>query len=220
MHWPGRIVAISMRLSKTAWLRSGSTLLWAVTLIVGSVAMLNYENAPGQDERAPAHWSAENRIQRDSNCPMLIMFAHPRCPCTRASIGELALIMARCQGRVTAKVIFFKPRGFPEDWAETDVWRSAAAIPGVNVSCDDGGVEARRFHAETSGYTVLYDEQGRLLFSGGITVARGHSGDNNGRSAIVALLNGGTPIQAATPIFGCSLNDPETEPQTRLALCQ
>jgi hypothetical protein len=41
-----------MRISKTAWTRSGSTLLWALTLIVGSVAMLNYENAPGQEAKA------------------------------------------------------------------------------------------------------------------------------------------------------------------------
>ena len=57
---------------------------------------------------------------------------------------------------------------------------------------DDDGAEARRFGAETSGQTLLYDEHGALLFSGGITGARGHAGDNAGRASLVALLNRGS----------------------------
>ncbi len=46
---------------------------------------------------------------------------------------------------------------------------------------------------------------GTLLFSGGITGARGHAGDNAGRAAIVALLNQLNPATTATNVFGCSL---------------
>ena len=70
---------------------------------------------------------------------------------------------------------------------------------------DDNGVEARRFHAVTSGQTALYDIEGRLLFSGGITGSRGHSGDNAGRSAIVSLLNTGDAERTETSVFGCPL---------------
>jgi hypothetical protein len=52
---------------------------------------------------------------------------------------------------------------------------------------------------------ILYDAAGRLRFSGGITAARGHAGDNLGRSAIVELLEGDSPTATATPVFGCSL---------------
>ena len=38
----------------------------------------------------------------------------------------------------------------------------------------------QRFGAETSGQTLLYDRDGRLLFSGGTTGSRGHDGDNAG----------------------------------------
>jgi hypothetical protein len=44
-----------------------------------------------------------------------------------------------------------------------------------------------------------------LLFAGGITAARGHAGDNAGRSAIETLLAGGRPGYDRTPVFGCPI---------------
>ena len=76
---------------------------------------------------------------------------------------------------------------------------------------DDDGREARLFHAATSGQAVLYDPQGRLLFSGGITASRGHSGDNAGRSSIVSLVHAGVPDRTETSVFGCPLFDPQSE---------
>jgi hypothetical protein len=119
--------------------------------------------------------------------------------------------MAQAQGRVTAYVLFLKPAGTSDNWEKTDLWQSAARIPGVNVVVDDGGVEARRFHAVTSGQTALYDDEGRLLFSGGITASRGHSGDNAGRSAIVSLLHAGEAERTETFVFGCPLYGASSE---------
>jgi len=68
--------------------------------------------------------------------------AHPHCPCTRATLGELAVLMARVQKRVNAVVVFVVPNGVPEKWEETDLWRNAAQIPGVRVLKDVGGKEA------------------------------------------------------------------------------
>ncbi len=119
--------------------------------------------------------------------------------------------MAQTQGRLTAYVLFLKPAGSPDDWEKSDLWQSAARIPDVTVVLDDNGVEARRFHAMTSGQTVVYDRAGRLLFSGGITRSRGHSGDNQGRSAIVSILNAEQTDQTETAVFGCPLNDPGSE---------
>ena len=63
----------------------------------------------------------------------------------------------------------------------------------------------QRFGAETSGYVLLYDTHGKLLFKGGITGSRGHAGDNAGESAIVALLEGEKPVLTRTKVYGCSL---------------
>jgi hypothetical protein len=133
------------------------------------------------------------------------MFAHPRCPCTRASLGELNRLLAQSNGRISAHVLFFRPSGYPSDWAHTELWRTAAAIPGVTVQEDTNDAVARRFGAETSGYVLLYDPSGQLLFRGGITGSRGHAGDNIGENAIISLAMGKTGGVTQTPVYGCSL---------------
>jgi hypothetical protein len=114
--------------------------------------------------------------------------------------------MTQAQGRVSAQVLFVKPEStLPYEWEKTDLWASAQAIPGVSVREDNEGLETKRFRAASSGQTALYSKDGKLLFSGGITSARGHEGDNAGRSAIVALLTDRETITAQTPVFGCAL---------------
>ena len=85
------------------------------------------------------------------------------------------------------------------------MWQPAARIQNVTVVRDDDGLEAQRFGAATSGQTFLYDSQGVLQFSGGITSARGHAGDNAGRAALISLLNRLETSQPRTNVFGCPL---------------
>jgi hypothetical protein len=183
---------------------------WLLMIGGGLSLLWDYENSSGPNVIPPSRWPLDSNIDLASDRATLIMLAHPHCPCTRASIGELARLMAQAQGRVTAYALFVKPDGSSDDWEKTDLWQSAASIPGVNVVVDDG-IEAQRFHAATSGQTVLYDAEGQLLFSGGITGSRGHSGDNAGRSAIVSLLNTGEAERADTAVFGCPLFDPHSK---------
>lgn len=117
--------------------------------------------------------------------------------------------MEKNQGLLDARVVFFQPEEAGEDWAQTDTWQKAAGIPGVTVQTDIEGREAWTFGATTSGQVVLYDAQGRLCFSGGITGARGHSGDNEGRTVIGSLLRQEKTGFAATQVFGCPILDAE-----------
>jgi hypothetical protein len=176
---------------------------WALITVTGFGALWKYENRPGPSTTPPANWPMASKIDPAHDRATLIMLAHPLCPCTRASIGELSRLMAQAQGRVSTYVIFVESPGIDEA-EKSDLWRSAASIPGVKVIADDGS-EARRFHAVTSGQTALYDTAGRLLFSGGITESRGHSGDNPGRTAIVSLLNSAVADRTVTRVFGCPL---------------
>jgi hypothetical protein len=75
----------------------------------------------------------------------------------------------------------------------------------VHPVVDTGAVEAVRFGAQTSGLTLLFNEQGECLFSGGITASRGHAGDNIGRQAIVSCLANQRPQTNRAPTFGCAL---------------
>jgi hypothetical protein len=178
---------------------------WTLAVLAGMLALVRYSNSPGPEVTSPTTWPANSRILLDSNRPTLVMFAHPHCPCTRASVSELDRLVSNCRGRLAAQVWFVKPPGTDVDWTNTVLWRQAAAIPGVSVRCDNDGVETRRFHAETSGYTVLYDPRGNLLFEGGITISRGHEGDNPGRSALESLVQGKLSNQVRTSAYGCSL---------------
>lgn len=184
---------------------------WLIFVVIGLWVLLGYENAPGLAATPPAHWPDDSPIQRTPDQSTLVILAHPHCPCTRATIGELAAIMAHSQGRLTAYVLFLKPEGVADEWEMTDLWLSASRIPGVQVIQDKDGREAQRFHAATSGQAILYDPQGRLLFTGGITASRGHSGDNEGRSAIVSLVNAEAAGRRETAVFGCPLFDPKSE---------
>jgi hypothetical protein len=183
--------------------------LWVPAVGFGMWTLLQYSNKPGPvgaplaklPDNAPVAW-APGRAN-------LLMFVHPQCPCSRASIGELALIMTAGREKLQATVFFYRPASMAKQWARTDLWESAAAIPGVHPVEDYEGNTARRFGARTSGVTLFYDTAGRLQFSGGITASRGHSGDNAGRDAIVALLRGETPHVSRTPAFGCSLINEE-----------
>jgi hypothetical protein len=179
--------------------------VWLVAAAAGLAVLWNYDNAPGDAASAPRAWPAGSTLVRSTGKPTLILLAHPQCSCTRASLAELAEALARATDRPKTYVLFLKPDGFSDEWAVSELWRTAAALPDVTVIRDDGGAEAHRFGVSTSGQTLLYDSAGALLFSGGITGARAHQGDNDGRRSIVALLNRQGPARTETNVFGCSL---------------
>ncbi len=187
------------------------TLVWAAVVATGVWWLWGYENAPGASAMSPGQWPSSSQIQLANNQPTLVMLAHPHCPCTRASIGELAKIMTHSQGKVRAYVLFTVPAGATADWDQTDLWQSAAQIPGVTVVSDRDGTEARNFKAATSGQTVLYNSDGKLLFSGGVTGSRGHFGDNAGQESIISIVNAAVPSRAETAVFGCPLLNPPSE---------
>lgn len=182
-------------------------LCWILVVGAGFAALMNYQNVKGNAGSVPRDWPADTSLSLDSRRDTLIMFAHPKCPCTRASVEELNRLLARSAGKIAAQVCFFQPAQFPDVWNDSDLRKRAAAIPGVKVSDDLEGAQARLFGAETSGYVLLYNPDGRLLFKGGITSSRGHAGDNAGEEAIIALASGGAPGQRQTPVYGCSLLD-------------
>jgi hypothetical protein len=189
-------------------------LLWSGVVGAGYFALSKYASAPGRAGESPGQWPEASSLARSGRGFTLLMFAHPKCPCTRASIGELARILAECQDRLQAYVLFYKPRATGPEWERTDLWHAAEMIPGVRAVADVDLREARRFGAETSGDVLVYDAAGQLRFHGGITAARGHSGDSLGHSAIVTLARTGQSDLEGTPVLGCLLSE-QTEGPNR-----
>ena len=192
------------RRSHGLWLWAGGV-LWLTFAVAGLWVLWSYENTPGDAARSGEYWPRETRLIRAVDRPTLVLLAHPQCTCTRASLAELAEVLARAGKPPKTFVLFLKPSQFFEGWEKTDLWRTASSLPNVTVLRDDDGSEAERFGAVTSGQTMLYDAGGELVFSGGITGARGHAGDNAGRRALIALIDRKEPSRRATSVFGCSL---------------
>jgi hypothetical protein len=185
---------------------AGATVLWLALVGAGSAALLDYAFTPGVSGAAPTQWPQGSVLSLKSNEATLVMVLHPHCPCSRASLSELLALMTTAAGKVKAYVLFVRPAGVTRGWERTDLWRQAAAIPAVTVISDDLGREAVRFGAATSGQTMLYDRDGALEFSGEITAARDHYGENAGSIAIMALLGGIKRGPAGrTPVYGCPL---------------
>jgi hypothetical protein len=180
-------------------------LAWAMSVGFGFLLILQYEATAGPAADLPVSLATEAPPQGPR---ILIMLAHPRCPCTRASLAELEKIMIHGQERFEAHVYFLQPESFPLSWCQGELWDNAAALPGVQVHADVQGRKAKELGARTSGQVVILDNSGRLLFSGGITGARGHQGDNPGRQAVMDLLKGGSVAPQEFPVFGCSLFEP------------
>jgi hypothetical protein len=183
-----------------------AAVVWAAGIVYGSFAMWQFQRKAGEGATAPSHWPASSHLSLAKDAPTVVMFAHPRCPCTRASVGELReLLSGPLRKARRVYVLVLKPREFPEGWEKTDVWRNAASIPGVTVISDVDGVEAARLGARTSGQTLVYDIDGKLVFSGGITALRGEAGENVGSRSVGAVLAGQAPGQDVTPVFGCPI---------------
>jgi hypothetical protein len=185
-----------------------AAVLWVIVVGGGMLKLWSYAYTAGPAAQAPASWPITSAIARDPVRPTLVMFVHPQCSCSVASVGELARLMAHEQGRVDAQVLVYRPAAEPPAWTHSDLWHAAEAIPGVRVFGDDEGAAAQDFGAVVSGDTFLYATDGRLVFSGGITIARGHAGDSAGRLAIQSWLDRpAETIAAVTPAFGCVLRE-------------
>lgn len=177
-----------------------------VSTIVGVRVLLAFDHAPGAVRAVPTRWPSGSVINPPAARPQLVVFVHPFCSCTVASINELARLLARQTPEHPAPAIeffFYRPR--KSEWGANTLWEKTEQLPGAHARWDDDGSEARRFGARTSGYALLYSPRGELLFQGGLTGARGHEGDNYGIERLAASLGSGQPASKPTPVFGCAL---------------
>ncbi len=184
--------------------------LWLGAVLGGSWWLWRYKSAPGAEAGTAAAWPRATGgagVVRSATRPTLVVFIHPECPCSRATLRELRRLLDAVGDRVATEIVFVRPGSVQAGWERGENWDLAAALPGVSVHVDQDGATAAAFGVLTSGHTLLYDRDGRLRFSGGITAARGHEGDSAGQSMVADMLLRGRAGSAVTPVFGCALRD-------------
>ena len=174
--------------------------------VCGMQMLIRFDETAGWRSKAAERWPEESMIHRPFDSPGLVLFAHPFCSCTEATIEELERILARRrEAQLPSITVVLAPvkKRLPQGSGRI-VYR-AERLPGAKVIWDEGGREAQRFGSHTSGEVFLYDRRGKLIFHGGITGSRGHAGDNYGAEQVLTALTSGRLSHSSSPVFGCAL---------------
>lgn len=194
----------------------GLACVWLACVGVGFYLTLDYAYAAGPVGPSDPSWPAASELRPDREGCTLLIFLHPDCPCSRATLAAVAALRSRDADRGLAAVaVLCLPDGFSGAGAQGAIARAVAAQAGLGVFRDAGAVETRRFGARTSGEALLFDRFGQLRFRGGLTPARGHEGACLGLDAVRAVLRGEAPERAAAPVFGCALLNAPAPGDTR-----
>ena len=195
-----------MSIRPTLLVKSIAAVVWLSACIFGLYKLAVYEHTPALAPAAvsshgPLQWP-ELGLPRGSQYTLVVAI-HPQCPCTRATLQELAQAITHCPNLQT-DLLFIKPEGTSDPWVKSDLWTIASNFPRCSLIVDEGAKLSTAFHAGSSGQGYLYDPHGQLIYSGGMTASRGHAGDNEGLASIIKLVNG--ELAAADyPVFGCPL---------------
>src|SRR5258706_2856559 len=102
-------------------------------LVAGLAVLWRFEQTPGRSATIEAAWPAASRLVSDPRSPTLVMFAHPRCACTRASLANLRALIGPFTGRLVAYVAFMRPHEAGPEWLETGTLAHRSSIPDVAV---------------------------------------------------------------------------------------
>lgn len=178
---------------------------WGLLAGAGMAILHTHSARPGDSGSRPLRWPVDSKISLVADRPTLLVFLDSRCPCARATIAELEIVLAQCGDRAATRIVTVGTEEREADWTNDRVWAALAKLPGVEMQKDHGGREASRFGVATSGQVLLFRPDGRLVFQGGITAARDHEGANYGRDAVIGWILGDDVGLTAFPVFGCPI---------------
>jgi len=187
---------------------AAAIVVWASAAGGGLYAVTAHGAAPGNVAEAPASLAGN---LRSAGRATIVVTAHPSCPCTRATLHELARIAREVKGAADI-VLLFAGKG-DRDRVAAELRRSAEGIAGARVVEDPDRAIAKSLGAHTPGTVLFYDTRGALRFSGGITRARGHEGSSAGADTLRSLVaETGPSAPATTPVYGCPLASRTSNP--------
>jgi hypothetical protein len=171
--------------------------------------MMAFDSTPGKAALAPAHWPTQTALTRTPGRKQLVMFVHPECTCTLASLEQLRRLETLTGNSIAAEIVIWHSAVSrkPRDWNREG--------GGAIVFDDKDGQESRLFGAQTSGQTLIYDENGTLAYAGGLTVFRAEPG---GDPLLKRILQGIGPQGQQTAlemaVFGCPIDNAGPLPST------
>jgi hypothetical protein len=193
---------------------------WLIMLAGGLLYFNKYETTPGVTRPSSNRWPSGGAVTFSPGKVNLVVFAHPRCPCTRASLAELKSLLKDCPAPVSAHILFWVPPNASSPWTTSDLWKQAEAIANVQLVADEGGQQAQCFGATTSGHLMIFASDGTRIYSGGLTNGRGRRGNDSGLAAIRSLIIQQRPLPTETAVYGCPLFNSPSSSENGTELCQ
>ena len=187
---------------KSKWLLA--LLFWLGLIAGGYVWLLRYSFAAGKSVTAPHRIPPALAPLATSARSQLFVALHPHCPCSRATMRELAKILSRAANTSDVTVLVYKPADKADGWSESPLVEDCRRM-NCRIIQDADGKLAATLGSLTSGSVALYDHKGRLRYQGGITASRGHEGDNGGEKAVIEILLGNRESHRSLPVFGCPI---------------
>ena len=190
---------------------------WGILLVAGTISLAAYSNRPGIDGATISNWPDETDMVLRDDSLTLVLFLHPKCPCSVATVRELERTLGSNFKSVDLQIGLYCPPSKPDDWTETSLKKLAERIAPGATFVDRSAEEADRFGVSTSGHLLAFSTSGKCLFSGGVTGSRGHEGENRGSLELRKITHGEQRPFFKQPVFGCPLlgstqnNDCEVE---------
>jgi hypothetical protein len=177
-----------------------------LAILCGWFQLARFSATPGEQSPAPALLPA-NVLGPDgssaSHLPLLLVFIHPQCSCTVATLQQLNQLLDNLPRPVEVVLAVYDSVALH---GQAPINSLASLHHPFRTLTDGNGRLARRFGAATSGEILLYSATRQLLFQGGITPERAHAGDSPGAQALRAALVSGKPSHAAqSSVFGCPI---------------
>lgn len=184
---------------------------WCVLLADGWARLYSYTYRPEATERAASDWPGGVSLGPSATGFRIVVFVHPLCPCTQATLQELDETLVRIPNDVSVVAVPVTCGLSPTDMASSRIIARLQRIPRVTIHPDPDGELRRRFGARVSGEVFAFAGD-RCVYHGGLTPGRGHQGDFAGQRRLEGLAAAtgrlrGRPTEACceAPVFGCRL---------------
>lgn len=179
--------------------------LWLGALAFGFYQLSQYEYSSARALKATASWPTKSSLALSSEESTLLVFLHPHCPCSQATLSELERQQRYWPKSLQLTFVFIQPPNKGQEWVQGALWERAGRFPRSQRRIDINGREAFLFGASNSGEAHLFDRHGQSLFVGGVTSSRGHEGESVPGRDLLARIENKIVTPCEHPVFGCDL---------------
>ena len=194
---------------RLSWPLILALIVWIAVAVAGwyGISAYGFAGDPQATTDIVPQWPTDSAIGRMSGRPTLVLFLHPKCPCSRATVAELERlpVLVPSEALPDICVVASAPRAIGDLWWSSPSLNRSVRLPNAHLVRDSGGVETALFGVRVSGTVLLFDATGKRLYAGGVTMSRGHAGDNVGLQAITDLLVDHGANVSTVPPLGCEM---------------